>query len=109
MSKPFPTRITVLGMVYKVQVVHNLIEQEDCVGLTIGDLRIIKICDSLDKRRRWMTLWHEVVHAALHVNGLGNELNAEIEEVIAQSLEHTLEQFLDQVGPEFIREVCSGD
>lgn len=103
--KEFPTRINVMGLPFRIQIVKDLETLEGCVGLTKGDVRIIQICDSLDTRRKWFTLIHEVVHASLHAVGLGNELDELVEEVIAQTTEHTMEQFMDQVGPLFSKDV----
>jgi hypothetical protein len=101
-----PDTVTVLGVPFAVRIYDGVGEGEnggDESGCTYGDLRLIKVSEHQDSRRQWTTLLHEVIHATLHVNGLGNKLDEMTEEVIAQSLEHSLEQFLLQHGEQLLK------
>lgn len=97
-----PESILVLGVPFRIEVVDQ-VDEEDDLGSTNGELRLIKIDSSQDTRRRWTTLMHEYVHAVLHVIGVGNKLDDAVEEVIAQSMEHASEQFMKQYGKEYLR------
>lgn len=102
--KDLPDLVTVLGVKFRIEVPDKLHDEDGgyLCGETIGETRLIKINGEQDTRRRWTTLLHEVVHAILHVNGLGNVLDEDIEEVIAQSIEHGLEEFFLQYGKEYV-------
>lgn len=97
----FPKHIHVLGVKFRVELVEE-VDDTESLGSTHGETRMIRISSALDSRRRWTTLWHEVVHACFHVIGFGNESDSMLEEILVQSLEHTLEQFMLQHGPEYL-------
>ena len=99
----FPRKINVMGIPFRGELVAHLTSDGEKVdGETIGDLRLIRVCSNQDLRRKWTTLYHEYIHAALHVVGLGNVLGEEIEEVIAQTLEHANEIFNKEHGDQYL-------
>ncbi len=96
-----PHSLRCLGVKFRVELVDSD-KLDGNLGVTDGELRVIRIDNAQDTRRQWTTLIHEYVHATLHVVGLANKLNDESEEVVAQSLEHSMEQLLIQCGPQIL-------
>lgn len=101
MDLSLPEYVHPLGVQYRAQLV-DVVDDEGSSGETIGELRLIKIAESQDTRRRWTTLLHEYMHAVLDVNGVASVLSDELEEIIVQSLEHGLEMFLLAHGPKLL-------
>lgn len=97
-----PDSITILGVEWRVEVVPGLADEEtgeQIYGETEGNsMHRIRINGDQDSRRQWDTLYHECIHAYLHVTGLGNKLSDETEEVIAQAGEYMHAQFHAQCG-----------
>lgn len=101
-KKPnIPDHILVLGVKFRVELVDSI--DEGAAGETLGDMRIIRLCNDQDTRRLWTTLFHEFTHAVLHVIGYGNESDDQIEEMIVQSLEHAVEQFMRAHGVAYLK------
>lgn len=104
---PLPDKVSVLGIPYQVRLVSEIDlvaeDEERTWGETDSCLRLIKIDDTQDTRRRWTTLLHEYIHATLYVNGVSGQISDELEEVIVQSLEHSLEQFLLSHGKDIAK------
>lgn len=101
---PLPDHIMVLGTKFRVELVDT-VDTEDgaAVGETNGELRVIRIAKTQDSRRQWTTLFHEFMHAVLHVIGYANESVHEVEEMIVQSSEHAVEQFMLAHGDSYLR------
>lgn len=55
-------------------------------GLLSYDARIIYIRTELPAREKRLTLYHEVVHAALRVSGANMTISQEVEEVICETV-----------------------
>lgn len=101
---PLPEYLMVLGVRFRVEMVDT-VDTEDgaAVGETNGELRVIRIAKSQDSRRQWTTLFHEFMHAVLHVIGYANESIHEVEEMIVQSSEHAVEQFMLAHGESYLK------
>lgn len=99
---PLPDRVTVLGIPFRVEVVDE-VDDEESAGECVGELRLIRIADSQDTRRRWTTLLHEYMHATLWTVGASSGLPDWAEEMIVQSLEHSLELFMLDHGRDFLK------
>lgn len=74
---------------------------DEDAGETFGFYRRIQISEDSDTIRRWRTLVHEWVHAAMYVNGIGSAIGVQLDEVIAQTMEHVIEEMFLQIGKEF--------
>lgn len=103
--KKLPSEVRVLGVKFRIEVADQLLDDDgtQLCGQTDGELRSIRISEHQDTRRRWTTLLHECLHAALYVNGVAAKMSDELEEVIVQSLEHSLEEFFLQYGKEYVQ------
>jgi hypothetical protein len=90
-SRP-PRVVTVLGTKIQVRIVKTLeSEGHDLLGSFEPDkLRIFLL-----KSENWRTvLFHEIIHAALHLSGAGEGLTFNKEESIVLALEYALFQFV---------------
>ena len=97
-----PDRVQVLGTFFRVEVTDI---GEELAGDTLGFVRRIRISQDSDDRRKWTTLVHEWIHAAMYVNGVANVISSDMEEVIAQSMEHVIEEMLRQIGPQLLAQI----
>lgn len=97
---PLPSELYCMGIKFRVEMVDSI--EEDAVGETAGELRVIRIDKNQDSRRQWTTLFHEYMHACLHVIGYANESVPEIEEMIVQTTEHAVEIFMLSHGQSFL-------
>lgn len=77
--------VQVMGHEFKIQLVPNL---EDA-GETDLHTRTISIRSELSLEEQWLTLFHELCHAALGTGGVAYALNNEgLEEGVVRALEH---------------------
>ena len=86
-----PRVITICGHKIKIRVVKELVDGSiDLYGAYNGDTKTI----FLKKDPNWkLTLFHEMIHCALHLTGAGEGLTLSKEEAICISLENSLGHF----------------
>jgi len=101
-KQSLPKKVQVLGTSFRVDVVDL---GDELAGDTLGFLRRIRISSNSDCRRKWTTLVHEWIHAAMYINGVGSVVSNELEEIIAQSMEHVIEEMLRQIGPQLLESI----
>lgn len=101
--RPLPRYVQILGKRFVIKVPKKLPDEDtSTLGFTDGHISSIQILDSLDSRRKWQTLLHEVMHAILYMNGVSSAIEEDIEEIIVQSLEHGITQFIEQYGDRLV-------
>jgi len=66
--------------------VAALEDGETCWGTWQPEKRLVKIARDAPKPHQWRTLYHELVHAALHDAGVTNLLTADAEETLCECI-----------------------
>ena len=111
-NRVLPETILVLGETFIVEEVKDLRDSEDATekldGRTFGNSYKIEICADLPRYRKWRTLLHEYIHAALYVNGVYAGMPEHLEEVVVQTLEHAFIQFILGNEEKFIKAIKEG-
>lgn len=97
-----PQEVSILGVKFRVELTKL---DEGVVGDTVGLYRRIRISEDSDSKRKWTTLVHEWIHAALFINGVSSVIDENIEEIITQTLEHAIEEMLRQIGPSLMEQI----
>lgn len=87
-KKALPKSIIVFGIVFSVEISSEL--GEHTMGETDGYNRTIKINPNQSEEQLHSTLFHEALHAILHVSGLTALLTTGLEEGIVMALEAAL-------------------
>jgi hypothetical protein len=88
-NRPRPPRVVyICGHRIIVKTVAKLVDgSTDLAGAYNGDTKTIYLL----RHKDWaMTLWHECIHAALHLTGAGEGLSLTKEETIVVALENAL-------------------
>lgn len=97
-----PQEVSILGVKFRVELTKL---DDGTVGDTVGLYRRIRISEDVDSKRKWTTLVHEWIHAALFINGVSSVIDENVEEIIAQTLEHAIEEMLRQIGPSIMAQI----
>ena len=74
-----PRSVKILGQVFTVELVKDLGEDGEHFGETQGDDRKILINKEQSLISAHRTLYHECIHAALHITGLNQLLSDKLE------------------------------
>jgi|TARA_R110002020_G_scaffold197900_1_gene398986 Zn-dependent peptidase ImmA (M78 family) len=95
---PLPKSVEVGGVKFRIQRTPKAKGDED-FGEIDTDRRVIYINPSVCKTQKaeWLTLKHEVAHAALHVSGIGYVLKHKDEEALVRMLEHIMIPSLEKL------------
>lgn len=96
-----PDHIMIGGLPWTIEYKSKLVAMEDADnrlhGETDVDLRIIRICTDYPPHIQLQTLWHECLHAALHVSGHSDILSPGHEESLVMALEHILYPIIPEI------------
>lgn len=84
-----PRSVMICGHKIKIKIIKELVDddQEPLHGAYNGDNKTIYLAKDSDLMS---TLWHECLHAALHLSGASEGLTMTKEEQIVQALEYGL-------------------
>tara|TARA_R110002020_G_scaffold465216_1_gene686501 strand:+ start:1037 stop:1345 length:309 start_codon:yes stop_codon:yes gene_type:complete len=95
---PLPKSVEVGGIKFKV-VRGPKTKGDDDFGEIDTDKRVIYVNPLVCKTEEteWMTLKHEVAHAALYVSGIGYVLKGKDEEALVRMLEHIMMPSLEKL------------
>ena len=86
-----PTKVNIMGIAFAIKYVEVLEKTEDDnYGEMCGAERIIKIKKSLTNAQKFVTIFHETIHAVLYISGQSETLTDEQEEGLVLALEHGL-------------------
>jgi len=85
-------KIPVLGVPFEIQYVNKINEEDDSYGECDGPAHKIKIKKSLTNEQKRLTVFHEILHAALYISGQSELLTEQQEEAIVVALENGLSQ-----------------
>ena len=89
-------RIDIAGVPFRVSVCDAAeMELADAAGEYIGAERLIRIDQQQEPYTQALTLWHEVIHAALYVTGQEEHQSKRTNEALVTALEHALFPFVD--------------
>ena len=87
-----PSHIIILGQKFRIEVCDM---DENDYGETLGYERLIKISKHQSKELVMHTLFHEAVHAALHVTGQTSLLSDNMEEAVVMAMEAAFAEAID--------------
>ena len=104
MSKPMkkkkyqlPENMFPLGVRFRVNWLPEIEGEQQVLGETDVNARLITVVNTADTGRRWSTTYHEYTHAVLGLIGVDDVLEEAcegLEEVIVRAIETATEQFL---------------
>lgn len=108
-----PKYLSVLGVKYRIDISKDTLRDSDLAadeevefcGLTDNDAKVISLAAYQDSSKRWKTLLHEYIHAALFVGGTGHLLEDNSEEAIVRNVESAMVQLIEQVGPQLVKHI----
>ena len=98
-KKQLPPKINILGK--DIRVLKEKIKKEEGEAKIFGEFNdskmLIKINPKLTPHEEKITLFHEAVHAALHVSGLTHLLpsDGKLEEALVRVMEHAFAHAID--------------
>ena len=88
-----PSSIVIFGIKFKVEVVD--LSSEDLSGDSHASKKLIRINskDKIDTQKS--TLFHEVIHMALDIGGIGSVLEEKTEEGVVTCIENALWKLME--------------